>query len=157
MSTDITSASGSPANVADVEEAGGHVADAADGDGQAARRQDFDVARVGVGAAGLERRLAGVGQAGIFHAVPPQPAAGAGIHVQRQPRVGLRPHRRHGLRREHPAELGLQSMRERIAACGGRIEIRSEQGKGTRICTELPMLSSEQPAAPAAPAAPASS
>ena len=37
--------------------------------------------------------------------------------------------------------LGLRGMRERLAAVGGRLEIRSALGAGTRIRVELPMAS----------------
>ncbi len=41
---------------------------------------------------------------------------------------------------EYPGHLGLQSMRERARALGGRFEIRSAAGEGTHIRLELPVV-----------------
>jgi PAS domain S-box-containing protein len=37
-----------------------------------------------------------------------------------------------------PGHLGLRSMRERVAAVGGTLEIHSAPGKGTQICVRVP-------------------
>ena len=36
--------------------------------------------------------------------------------------------------------VGLSSMRERAAAIGGRLEIESEEGQGTRVRLQVPVL-----------------
>jgi PAS domain S-box-containing protein len=38
-----------------------------------------------------------------------------------------------------PGHLGLRSMRERVGAVGGTLEIHSAPGKGTRICVRVPI------------------
>ena len=38
-----------------------------------------------------------------------------------------------------PGHLGLRSMRERVGAVGGSLEIDSAPGKGTRICVRVPV------------------
>jgi signal transduction histidine kinase len=38
-----------------------------------------------------------------------------------------------------PGHLGLRSMRERVGAIGGTLEIQSAPGKGTRICVRVPI------------------
>ncbi|HMN76127.1 MAG TPA: ATP-binding protein [Burkholderiaceae bacterium] len=42
------------------------------------------------------------------------------------------------------ASLGLASMRERVALLGGRLEIRSRSGEGTRVAAWLPAATAEQ-------------
>jgi signal transduction histidine kinase len=37
-----------------------------------------------------------------------------------------------------PGGVGLKSMRERASAIGGRLEIKSEVGQGTRVRLRLP-------------------
>jgi signal transduction histidine kinase len=50
-------------------------------------------------------------------------------------------------KRTFPGHLGLHSMRERMAAVGGDLEIRSSRGRGTSIYARLPIASSiEKPA-----------
>jgi signal transduction histidine kinase len=38
-----------------------------------------------------------------------------------------------------PGHLGLRSMRERVGAVGGSLDIESALGKGTRVCVRLPI------------------
>jgi signal transduction histidine kinase len=40
---------------------------------------------------------------------------------------------------EYPGHLGLQSMRERASAAGGRLEIESTLGEGTRLSAHIPL------------------
>jgi signal transduction histidine kinase len=37
-----------------------------------------------------------------------------------------------------PGHFGLQSMRERAASCGGRLDISSTPGAGTQLCVRVP-------------------
>jgi signal transduction histidine kinase/CheY-like chemotaxis protein len=46
--------------------------------------------------------------------------------------------------------LGLAGLRERVNLAGGRIEIYSRPGEGTRISTEFPLPSADHPPAPSA-------
>src|SRR5205814_303694 len=39
-----------------------------------------------------------------------------------------------------PGHLGLRSMRERIAHCGGTVQIDSAPGRGTRVYAHLPAV-----------------
>jgi PAS domain S-box-containing protein len=40
---------------------------------------------------------------------------------------------------EFPGHLGLRSMRERVSRLGGTLKMESAPGKGTRICTRIPI------------------
>ncbi|HEV2744056.1 MAG TPA: histidine kinase [Rubrobacter sp.] len=40
---------------------------------------------------------------------------------------------------EFPGHLGLRSMRERVSRLNGRLKMESAPGKGTRICTHIPL------------------
>ena len=40
---------------------------------------------------------------------------------------------------EFPGHLGLRSMREQASRLGGTLEVESASGKGTHICTRIPI------------------
>jgi signal transduction histidine kinase len=44
---------------------------------------------------------------------------------------------------ESPTSLGLLGLRERVVAFGGAIELRGEEGKGTRVSVSIPMTSQQ--------------
>ena len=46
---------------------------------------------------------------------------------------------------EHPAGLGLSMIRERAASTGGKAEIQSTPGKGTRVEIEVPFVEAAVP------------
>ncbi len=43
------------------------------------------------------------------------------------------------LQREYPGHMGLHSMRERAAMLGGRLEVESSPGQGTRLVAWIPV------------------
>ena len=40
-----------------------------------------------------------------------------------------------------PGQLGLRSMRERVARYGGTVQIESAPGQGTAVCVRIPLPS----------------
>jgi signal transduction histidine kinase len=46
---------------------------------------------------------------------------------------------------DYPGHLGLRSMHERAAGCGGRLEITSRAGQGTRILLTMPISGPAEP------------
>jgi len=47
-------------------------------------------------------------------------------------------------RRAEPGHMGLANLRDRAAAAGGRLDIATEPGRGTRIIFRLPLLEPDQ-------------
>ena len=43
----------------------------------------------------------------------------------------------------HPGHLGLTSMHERVAAVGGRLQVRSSIGEGTTVIVRIPLEGAE--------------
>jgi signal transduction histidine kinase len=49
-------------------------------------------------------------------------------------------------RRPEPGHMGLANLHDRAAAAGGRLDLTSEPGQGTRIIFRLPLLTTDAPA-----------
>ena len=47
------------------------------------------------------------------------------------------------LRRPEPGHMGLANLRDRAAAAGGRLDVITEPGGGTRIIFRLPLLQTD--------------